>query len=359
MEETSEIIQNLNSREASSIKIDDQEMQKKKEEDNIVYRSHKEKINSLIEKDKNKKMNQSFYQPKRSNMKRRAKLNKSFLKFNRKFGHPKKFEYKQYNQFIQKTCQKCGASFPALENSGKDDNLCQSCRPSYNDDNDKPNRIMNKREPSYKREKNDFHKYGFRPKNYISQKKKFGPPSTTSRYWNKGKSNFIKPKKDLSFNSHHFGPKTLHHSNSNFISRHSNRMNSPKPFGRPKKFGANNPINKYNSNGNKDNYEIKKYNEKNLNDDFEVELNSVEESKNNESEEESEEKNEKSFNETSKNFFKNKSEDDKSNENENHFDYFDDDNNKNNEDDDFDEVKENENNKDDENNEGDDFDVDF
>ena len=38
MEETSEIIQNLNSREASSIKIDDQEMQKKKEEDNIVYR---------------------------------------------------------------------------------------------------------------------------------------------------------------------------------------------------------------------------------------------------------------------------------------------------------------------------------
>ena len=359
MEETSEIIQNLNSREASSIKIDDLEMQKKKEEDNIVYRSHKEKINSLIEKDKNKKMNQSFYQPKRSNMKRRAKLNKSFQKFNRKFGHPKKFEYKQYNQFIQKTCQKCGASFPALENSGKDDNLCQSCRPSYNDDNDKPNRIMNKREPSYKREKNDFHKYGFRPKNYISQKKKFGPPSTTSRYWNKGKSNFIKPKKDLSFNSHHFGPKTLHHSNSNFISRHSNRMNSPKPFGRPKKFGGNNPINKYNSNGNKENYEIKKYNEKNLNDDFEVELNSVEESKNNESEEESEEKNEKSFNETSKNFFKNKSEDDKSNENENHFDYFDDDNNKNNEDDDFDEVKENENNKDDENNEDDDFDVDF
>ena len=354
-EEKSEIIQNSNLKEVSSPKIiEDQEMLKKKEEDSVVYRSHKEKINSLIEKDKNKKMNQSFYQPKRSNMKKKSKLNKSFHKFGRKFHPPKKFEYRQYNQFIQKTCEQCGASFPALENSGKDDNFCQNCRPNYNDDNEKPNRIIRKRDSSFKRDN-----YGFRPKNYISQKKKFGPPSST-HYWNKGKSNFIKPKKDLSFNSHHFGPKTLHHSNSNFISRHTNRMSSPKSFGRPKKFGSNNPIMKFNSSGNKENYEIKKYNEKNLNDDFEVELNSVEESKNNESEEESEEKKEKSFNETPKNFFRNKSEDDKSNENENNFDYFDNDDNKNNnEEDDFEEIKEDANNKDEENNEDDDFDVDF
>ena len=361
-EEQSEIVLNPNSKSNSSAKKSNQELPKKREEDSLVYQSHKEKINSLIEKDKNKKTNQSFYQPRKQNMKRKPKVNKNYQKFNHKFGYQKKIEYKQYNQFIQKTCQKCGISYTDLENSGKGGNFCQDCRPSYNEDNEKSNRHMNNRDSSYNRDNNDFHKYNYRSKNFIAPKKKFGP-TNSSRFWNKGKNNFMKAKKDLSFNSHHYGPKTLHHSNSNFISRQTNRMNSPKPFRRTKKFGLNNPISKFKSNGEKDNYGIKKYNEKNLNDDFEVELNSVEESKNNESEEESEEKKEKSFNKTSNDFFRNRSEDDKSHENENNFDYFDNDNEKkkkkNDMDDENEDVKEEENNLDEENNEDDDLDVDF
>ena len=361
-EDKSEKVLNSNSKSDSSAKKNNHEVQNKREEDSLVYQSHKEKINSLIEKDKNKKMNQSFYQPRKPNMKRKPKVNKSFQKFNRKFGYQKKIEYKKYNQFIQKTCQKCGISYTELENSGKGGNFCQDCRQSFNEDNEKSIRHINKRDSSYNRDNNDFHKYNFRSKNFIAPKKKFGP-SNSSRFWNKGKNNFIKTKKDLSFNSHRYGPKTLHHSNSNFISRQTNRMSSPKPFGRPKKFGLNNPISKFKSKGEKDNYGIKKYNEKNLNDDFEVELNSVEESKNNESEEESEEKKEKSFNKSSNEFFRNRSEDDKSHENANNFDYFDNENdnddNKNDMEDENEDVKEEENNIEDGNNEDDDFDVDF
>ena len=357
--EKNEIVINSNAKSNSSHKKNhanmNEEIPNKKEEDNLIYRSHKEKINSLIEKDKNKKLNQSFYQPKKSNMKRRSKLNRSFQKFNHRFGHKKKLEYKQYNQFSQKNCRQCGASYPSLENSGNDDNLCRNCRP-FNDDNEKPNRIMNKRDSSFIRD-NDFHKYSYRPKNFISQKKRFGSNSS-SRFWNKGKSNFMKSKKDLSFNSHHFVPKSLHHSNSNFISRQNNRMNSPKPFRRPKKFGLN-PNQKFKPNGDKDNYDIKKYNEKNLNDDFEVELNSVEESKNGESEEESEEKKEKSFSKTTNNFFKKHSDEEKSNENDNNFDDFDNDDDKNDMGEENGEIKEDENNNEDEDNGEDDLEVDF
>ena len=338
--------------------IETQEFNKRKEEDSIIYQAHKEKINSLIEKDKNKKTNQSFYQPKKPGMKKRQKMNKSFQKFNYKYGHQKKVEYKQYNQFIQRKCNQCGASFSALENSGKNEYYCPNCRPSLDDDDNKSNRILNNRDSSFKREGNNYHKYGYRPKNFNSNKKKYGPPaSQTSRYWNKGKNNF---NKDLSFNSHRFGSKTLHHSNSNFISRQNNRMSSPKPFLRTKKFGLNNLNSKFKPNKDKDNFGIKKYNEKNLNDDFEVELNSVEESKDNDSEEESEEKNEKSFSKKENDLFRNHSDGDKSNENDNNFDDFDkDDDNKNDSDDDKDEIKEDENNQEEDDNEGGDFDVDF
>lgn len=291
-------------------------------------------------------------------MKKRQKMNKSFQKFNYKYGHQKKVEYKQYNQFIQRKCNQCGSSFSALENSGKNEYYCPNCRPSLDDDDNKSNRIMNNRDSSFKREGNNYHKYGYRPKNFNSNKKKYGlPASQTSRYWNKGKNNF---NKDLSFNSHRFGSKTLHHSNSNFISRQNNRMSSPKPFLRTKKFGLNNLNSKFKPNKDKDNFGIKKYNEKNLNDDFEVELNSVEESKDNDSEEESEEKNEKSFSKKENDLFRNHSDGDKSNENDNNFDDFDkDDDNKNDSDDDKDEIKEDENNQEEDDNEGGDFDVDF
>ena len=75
---------------------------------------------------------------------------------------------------------------------------------------------MSRRDSSFKREGNNYIKYGYRSNNFNSQKKKYGPPSQSSRFWNKGKNNFNKMNKDLSFNSHRFGSKTLHHSNSNF-----------------------------------------------------------------------------------------------------------------------------------------------
>ena len=335
-----------------------QEFYKKREEDNVIYRSHKEKINNLIEKDKSKKINQSFYQSKKSMMKKRSKMNKSFQKFSYKYGHSKKVEYKQYNQFIQRTCNQCGASFTALENSGKNDYYCKNCRPNFDEDDNKPNRIMNNRDSGFKREGNNFIKYGYRPKNFNSQKKKYGPPSQTSRFWNKGKNNFNKMNKNISFNSHLFGSKTLHHSNSNFNNRHNNRMTSPKPFLRNKKFGLGNLNSKFKSNKDKDKFGVKKYNEKNLNDDFEVDLNSVEESKDNDSEEESEDKNEKSFSKKTNNLCR--SEGDKSNENDNNSDDFDNnDDNKNESDDDKDEIKEDENNQEDDDNQDEDFDVDF
>lgn len=360
---------NFNSSPEKNYSNMNREVPSRKEEDNLIYRSHKEKINNLIEKDKNKKTNQSFYQSKKPNMRKRSKLNnKPFQRYKPKYGQRKKVEYKRYNQFITKNCRKCGNSFPTLENSGKDDCYCQNCRPKSVEDDEPGNRNINKRDSSFKRDRNDFGKYSYNPKNFNSHKKKYGPPSsTTSHYWNKGKGGFNKIKKDLSFNSHRFGSKSLHHSSSNFLSRHNNRMTSPKPFGRPKKFGLNNPNPKFKQNSDKENYGIKKYNEENLNDDFEVELNSVEENNNN-SEEESEQRKEKSFSKTTNEFFKNKSEGDQSNDSKNNAD--DDDNDhdndndneddKNDMEDDNDEIKENEDNDDEgDNGSDDDFDVDF
>lgn len=240
--------------------------------------------------------------------------------------------------------------------------FCKNCRPRLDEDDGRSRRNISQRDSSYNRERNDYNKYSYRPKNnFISQKKKFGASSSSSHYWNKGKNNYTK--KDSSFNSHHFAPKTIHHSSSNFISRQVNRMNSPKPFGRPKKFGFNNPISKYKSNKDKDNdnFGIKKYNEKNLKDDFEVDLNSVEESKNNDSDEESEERKEKSFSKTTNDFFRNRSDEDRSNENENNFNEFDnDDNNNDMDDDEKEDIKENEEkNMEEEDNEDDELQIDF
>lgn len=362
------------------------ELQKKRENDNLIYRDHKEKINNLIEKDKNKKANQSFYQPKKSKINKKSKLNSSFRKtFNNnhshKYGAKKNVQYRKYNNFIQEKCNICGASFTVLENNSREDNICLNCRNTIDENEGRSNnkRFRNKRDLGYKRENSDF-KYSHHPTNFVPQKKRFIHSSSSSNFWNKGKINFINPKKDSSFNnSYHYSQKNLPHkpyNSSNFISRqinNNNRMNSPKPFRNTKNYGFN-PNPKFRNNkdyhhdkgkSSKDNFGIKKYNEKNLNDDFEVELNSVEESKNNESETESEEIKEKSFSKTTRNndFFKNNFEEDKSdnfNDNENNFNDFDD-NNKNDMNDMDDanyneEIKENDNSQDDDNAE---LDVDF
>ena len=54
------------------------EPQKKREDDNLIYRDHKEKINSLIEKDKNKNINQSFYHQNKSNKKKKIQIESHF-----------------------------------------------------------------------------------------------------------------------------------------------------------------------------------------------------------------------------------------------------------------------------------------
>ena len=360
------------SKSTLSPKKNSPEAPKKKDNDNIIYQDHKDKINSLIEKDKNKKLNQSFYQqPKKSNMKKKSKMNRSFHGYNKpKFGHKKNVEYKQYNQFIQKKCSICNAIFTGLENNTRDDKICQNCRNTIDEVDERKNKYRNKRDLSFKREDSDFHKYGHHQKNYISQKKKiFHTSVSSSNFWNKGKNNFIKTKKDSSFNSFHFSQKKHphnSHNNSNFISRQINkRMNSPKPFRRPNNFRLklnpkfrNNKEHHQGKNKTKDNFGIKKYNEKNLNDDFEVELNSVEESKNNESEDESEERKEKSFSKTTNDFFRNNFEEDKS-DNDNNFDDFDNDDNKNDIAEENEEIKENENGLEDEDNDNNDLDIDF
>ena len=359
------------------------EPQKKREDDNLIYRDHKEKINSLIEKDKNKNINQSFYHQNKSNIKKKSKLNRTFHKFNKtKFGqsHKKNLQYKQYNQFVQKKCKICSALYTSLENNLNDDNICQNCRLTIDeveDRNDRNNKKRNKRDLSYQREPRDFHKYGRQQKNYVPQNKRFLRTSaSSSHFWNKSKNNFKKNKIDSSFNSSHFSknnPKrNSSHNSLNFISRQiNNRMNSPKPFRKQKtfreyqnpKFRTNKDMDKKN-NISKDNFGLNKYNEKNLNDDFEVELNSVEESKNNESEEESEERKEKSFEKSSNNYFRDNFEEDKSDndndkDNNNNFDDFDNDDNKNDMDDENEEIKENDNSLGDGDNDNNDMDVDF
>ena len=243
-----------------------------------ICREHKDKINKLIEQDKNKKSstNQSFFQPKK-NFNKKCNLNKSFQKYNpAKFCFSKKIDYKQYNQFMQKTCKNCGSSFVTT----KDDETCQNCR--YISDDEEKLKRKGHRDFSNKNEK-----FRFFPKNYGGSKK----PHMQGRTGNK---KFFLRKNETSFNRQ-FGNKTLIHSNSNFLSLNhlgNNRMNSPKGYDEHKKFNNNGRYNKLNKgkekheqNHGKNNFAQKKYQQKNNNDDFEVDLESDNENKSNDNNE--------------------------------------------------------------------------
>lgn len=271
---------------------------KKSEEDDEICREHKDKINKLIEKDKNKKsnpINQSFYHKNKKNFKPKPNLNKSFQKYNpAKFNFSKKIEYKQYNQFLQKTCSKCGSSFITT----KDEEICQNCK-FISDDEER----LNKR-----RQNKDFSKkngkYGFFSKNYKK--------TIQSRFTNNKR---FFGKKEISFNRN-FANKSLIHSNSNFVNYHGKRMNSPKGFDEFKKYNNNNG--KYNINKGKEKYEnkygknnhvtkgAKKYYEKKIKDDFEVDLDTEEEN-NASNDDKNGIKEEKAFFKTTNDFFRNNS----------------------------------------------------
>ena len=268
------------------------------EEDDEICREHKDKINKLIEKDKNKKsnpINQSFYHKNKKNFKPKPNLNKSFQKYNpAKFNFSKKIEYKQYNQFLQKTCSKCGSSFITT----KDEEICQNCK-FISDDEER----LNKR-----RQNKDFSKkngkYGFFSKNYKK--------TIQSRFTNNKR---FFGKKEISFNRN-FANKSLIHSNSNFVNYHGKRMNSPKGFDEFKKYNNNNG--KYNINKGKEKYEnkygknnhvtkgAKKYYEKKIKDDFEVDLDTEEEN-NASNDDKNGIKEEKAFFKTTNDFFRNNS----------------------------------------------------
>ena len=330
-------------------------------EEDEICKEHKDKINRLIEQDKNKKsnpVNQSFYHKNRKNYKPKPNLNKSFQRYNpAKFNFSKKIEYKQYNQFLQKTCSKCGSSFLTT----KDDEICQNCK--YNSDDEER---LNKR-----RQNKDFSKkngkYGFASKNFKKN-------NIQSRFGNK---RFF-GKKETSFNRN-FVNKSLIHSNSNFLN-YGKRMNSPKGFDEFKKYNNNA---KFKANKGKDNYEnkygknnygtkvAKKYYEKKNKDDFEVDLDTDEEN-NASNDGENKIKEEKSFSKTTNEFFRNNSmkkiDENTNNQNisdcdseeKNSFDF-----NKNDDffdKNEFNEINDdnsNDDNKDDENVENDDFETDF
>ena len=241
---------------------------KKGDEEDEICKEHKDKINKLIEQDKNKKsnpINQSFYHKNKKTYKSKPNnLNKSFQKYNpAKFNFSKKIEYKQYNQFLQKNCSKCGSSFLTT----KDDEICQNCK-YISDDEDRLNKRRKNKDFSKKNGK-----YGFFSKN-------FKKTNIQSHFGNK---RFF-GKKDTSF-SRNFVNKSLIHSNSNFLNFHGKIMNSPKGFDEFKKYNNNG---KYKMNKGKENYEnkypknnygakgAKKYYERKAKDDFEVDLDTEE-----------------------------------------------------------------------------------
>jgi hypothetical protein len=236
---------------------------RKKTDDDNIYLDHKEKINKLIEQDKNKKatVNQSFFKnTKNTGFKKKSYLNKSFQKYHQhKFNFPKKIEYKQYNQFVQKTCPKCSCSFITTKN----EEICQNCK--YASDEDE--HINNRRLRNFSSKKG---KFSFFPKNFMNQKKLH----ISSRIGNK--KTFGK-KGEAPFNRH-FCNKALIHSNSNFLNHHNNRKNSPNLFDDHKRFFNS----KFKANRGKDNYDgkfgQKKYKVGRNADDFEVDLESGEES---------------------------------------------------------------------------------
>ena len=234
-------------------KSDQEEMSwRKKPEDEDNWREHKDKINQLIERDKNKKssnVNQSFFKPRKSNYKKRNNLNKSFQKFNPiKFNFSKKIEYKQYNQFLQKACSKCGSSFVTT----KDDEVCQNCKYISEDEG----RLMKRGNDFFNKKK-----FGFFQKN-LGPKKHHVPPHL-------GNKKFFGKKNDTTF-TRNFGNKSLIHSRTNFI--------NPKGFNMNSKYKNNKAKENFNDNNKKNNFGGKKYSQKKKSeDDFEVDFESDEE----------------------------------------------------------------------------------
>ncbi len=254
---------------------------KKSDEDDAIYREHKDKINKLIEKDKNKKAgntstNQSFYQRKKNNYKKNhnnSNLNKSYQKYiPNKFTFSKKIEYKQYNQFSQKLCCKCGSSFITT----KDEDCCHNCK--YISDDERLKKRGNK---DYKNKKSKF----YFQNSFVMQKKYHLQPHGMKKY--------LGNKNETQYNSNYIN-KTLIHSNSTFSKHFIKKMSSPKGFEERKKYSMNAKyrINKgkekyddkfgKNNFGGKKYYEKKKRDNKNNNnsynnkDDFEVDLDSDE-----------------------------------------------------------------------------------
>ena len=246
---------------------------KSDDDDDDICREHKDKINKLIEQDKNKKssLNQSFFQPKKNFNNKKCNLNKSFQKYNpAKFCFSKKIDYKQYNQFMQKTCNTCGSSFVTT----KDDDICQNCK--YISDDEEKLKKRGHRQYSNKNEK-----FRFFPKNFGGSKK-------THMQCRGGNKKFFSKKNETSFNRQ-FGNKTLIHSNSNFLGLNhhgNNRMNSPKGFtinGRYNKM--NKGKEKHDQKLGKNSVAQKNYQQKKKKDDFEVDLESANESKSNDNKE--------------------------------------------------------------------------
>ena len=279
-------------------KSDNEELAwRRKNNDDDIYLEHKEKINKLIEQDKNKKSttNQSFFQSKtkKSSFKKKFNLNKSFQKYNQhhKFNFPKKIIYKQYNQFSQKTCKKCSASFITTKN----EEICQNCKYLTDEDDSKRNR----RTRDFSNKKG---KFSFFQKSYIGQKKLHKPPRL-------GNKKTFGKKMETPF-GRHFCNKTLIHSSSNFLGLHNNnKMNSTNIFDENKKYFAS----KFKTNRGKDKYNRnfgkKKYNLSKNADDFEVDLDSGDEnnSNDNDNDNDNHEKKEKSFFKTTGELFRNDS----------------------------------------------------
>lgn len=240
---------------------------KKTDINDDIYRDHKEKINKLIEQDKNKKsINQSFFQTKRPKFKKKQNLNKSFQKSNHsKYAFPKKREYNYYNQFNQKICRVCGESFFIIKSGFNEEERCDKCKRKIEENENFSHRRL--RDFSTKNKK-----FGFFQKTFGSLLKK---PYMMGAF---GTKKMFGKKMESSYNSHYLN-RTLIHSNSTYIKQHL-RMNSPKI-----KFGFN-P--KYRLNKGKENYDDnyigknnkyaghRKYNAK-KNDDFEVDLDSGDE----------------------------------------------------------------------------------
>lgn len=302
-EKKSSIIKTENELEWRKKKCDEEPFgwRRKSDEDDDIYKIHKDKINKLIEQDKNKKsssISQSFFRPKKSNYNKKYNLNKSFQKYNpAKFCFSKKIDYKQYNQFIQKTCRKCHSSFVTT----KDEEICQNCK-CISDDEDKLKKRIN-RDFSNKIEKFRF----FPKKNFCGPKKSYIQPHP-------GNIKYLSKKNDTSFNRQ-YGNKSLVHSNSNFINRHlNNRMNSPKGYNEHRKYNNNGKYKmikgkeRHEYNFDKNNFGINKYqHNKNNDDDFEVDLESDEKEENNSIDNDENNENDMDNNDTKidKTFFKN------------------------------------------------------